>query len=80
MARGFERKDVEYQQAEAERRRDVSRPVTREQRDADERRRTLELSLARTEADLQAATSPLHRRMLEQAVASLRERLARDSM
>ena len=68
MARGFESKDVEYQQAEAQRPRANAGVRSAEEREADARRRTLELSLARTEADLRAATSPVHRRMLEQAL------------
>ena len=61
MARGFESKDVEFQQAEAERTKSKAPG--------------LELALARAEADLAAATSFAHRRMLEQAIAALRERL-----
>lgn len=80
MARGFESKDVEYQQAEAQRPRVTAGVRTPEQREADARRRALELSLARTEADLRAATSPVHRRMLEQALVALRESLGRDSL
>jgi len=80
MARGFESKDVEYQQAEAQRPRVTAGVRTPEQREADARRQTLELSLARAEADLRAATSPVHRRMLEQALEALRERLGRDSL
>jgi hypothetical protein len=77
MARGFESKDVEFQQAEAEAQR--TKPYVQErtaaERDALARRRGLELALARAEADLAAATSFAHRRMLEQAIAALRERL-----
>jgi hypothetical protein len=80
MARGFESKDVEYQQAEAQRPRTAPDVRTAEQREADARRRTLELSLARTEAELRDATSPVHRRMLEQALMALRERLGRDPL
>jgi hypothetical protein len=69
MARGFESKDVEYQQLESERPRTIAPSVTREQREAIERRRSLELSLARAEGDLRSATSSPHRRMLEQAIA-----------
>ena len=80
MARGFESKDVEYQQAEAQRPRTAPDVRTTEQRQADARRRTLELSLARAEAELRAATSPAHRHMLEQALMALRERLGRDPL
>lgn len=76
MARGFESKDVEYQQEETERPRIRAVSLTPEQRQAIERRRTLELSLARVEADLQTATASSHRRMLEQALETLRKRLA----
>jgi hypothetical protein len=76
MARGFESKDVEFQQAEAERAKSTGPELTPAQRLAAERRRTTELSLARARADLSAATSPAHRRMLEQAVAALEAELA----
>jgi len=75
MARGFESKDVEFQQAEAQRTKTTVREITAEEREALDRRRTLELALARAQADLAAATSFAHRRMLEQAIAALRERL-----
>ena len=79
MARGFESKDVEFQQAEAER----GKPnglrgpaaTTPEARDATVKRRTIELSLARAKAELGAARSAAHRAMLEQAIASLEEQL-----
>lgn len=75
MARGFESKDVEYQQAESQR--PKSRPVaiTPEQRQAMERRRTLELALLRAESERRTASSAPHRQMLEQAIAALRARL-----
>jgi hypothetical protein len=75
MARGFESKDVEYQQAEREREKTLSRGLTNEEREAQARRRTLELSLLRARADLAAATTPPHRRMLEQAIAALEQQL-----
>jgi hypothetical protein len=77
MARGFESKDVEYQQAEKERAKPPSRALTPEQRDVQARRRTLELSLARARADCAAATSAAHRRMLEQAIGALEDQLGR---
>jgi len=75
MARGFESKDVEYQQAEAERAKIARRALTPAEREADGRRRTLELALARARADLVSATSPNHRQMLERAVAALEDQL-----
>jgi hypothetical protein len=76
VARGFESKDVEFQQAEAERRQAAApRALTPEERDAQTRRRTLELALNRARADLAAARSAAHRAMLEQAIASLEDQL-----
>jgi hypothetical protein len=76
MARGFESKDVEFQQAEAERRRTAGRALTSEEREALNRRRTVELSLARARGDLAAARTPAHRRMLADAIADLEQWLA----
>jgi hypothetical protein len=75
MARGFESKDVEFQQAEAERGRTLTPALTPEQREVNARRGTLELSLARARADLTIARSAAHRRMLEQAIQALEEQL-----
>jgi len=71
MARGFESKDVEFQQAEREREKTSNPGLSPEEREVRAARRTLELSLARARADLAAATSPRHRQMLEQAIAAL---------
>jgi len=76
MARGFESKDVEFQQAEAEREKTFGRALTPEERDAQAKRRTLELALARARADLEAARTPAHKRMLAQAIAALEHQLA----
>jgi hypothetical protein len=75
MARGFESKDVEFQQAESQRDKPRGRVLTAEERDRDARRRTLELALARAQADLAAARSPAHRQMLQQAIEALTEQL-----
>ncbi len=77
MARGFESKDVEFQQSEAERPKAAKRVLSAEERDAQARRRTLELALSRAEGDLRLAGSAAHRRMLEQAIAALREQISR---
>ena len=74
--RGFESKDVEFQQSEAERPKSASR-LSAEERDAQARRLTLELALSRAESDLRLAQSAAHRQMLEQAVAALREQIGR---
>ena len=75
MARGFESKDVEFQQAEAERRNTFGRALTSEERDAQGKRRTVELALARARADLAAARTPAHKGMLTDAIAALERQL-----
>ena len=77
MARGFESKDVEFQQAEAERARASGRALTPREREARTKRVTLELALARARADRQAARSDAHRRMLDAAIATLEADLRR---
>ena len=58
MARGFESKDVEFQQAEAQRSKGNNvRTLTSDERDAKARRETIELSLARAKAELGSARS-----------------------
>jgi hypothetical protein len=76
MARGFESKDVEYQQAERERDRTPGPSLTAAEREARARRRTLELALTRAQADLAAAKTVAHRRMLEHAIAALEQQLS----
>ena len=78
MARGFESKDVEFQQAELERGKKPGSALTPEERDALAKRRTIELSLARAKADLLAARTPAHKRMLSDAIAALEQLLASD--
>jgi hypothetical protein len=78
MARGFESKDVEFQQAEVERGKTAGRALTPEERAAQARRRTIELSLARVKADLLAARTPAHKQMLSDAIAALEQQLASD--
>jgi hypothetical protein len=76
MARGFESKQVEFQQEEAARGRTVKPGLTAEEKTRRHKRQSLELARARAVADLSQATNPAHRRMLEQAIASLDEQLA----
>ena len=76
MARGFESKSVESQQEEAARERVTKPTLTPEQRVLAERRASLELNRARAVADLGRAIAPPHRRMLEQAIATIDEQLA----
>jgi hypothetical protein len=75
MARGFESKMVEFQQEEAARARSKKDAMSAEERDRAERRRSIELARARAAADLERATVPAHRRMLEQAIAALDDQL-----
>jgi hypothetical protein len=76
MARGFESKDVEFQQAERERGKSLHRELSADERALQDKRRTLELSLARARADLAAAVSPRHRQMLADAIIALEAQLA----
>jgi hypothetical protein len=75
MARGFESKDVEFQQSEAERSKSLKRVLSSEERDAQAHRLTLILALSRAQSDLGLAKSDAHRKMLEQAVAAIREQI-----
>jgi hypothetical protein len=79
MARGFESKDVEFQQAEAERRLSFGRALTPEERETQEKRRTVELALARARGDLAAARTAAHKKMLSSAIAALEQQLAAGS-
>jgi hypothetical protein len=76
MARGFESKDVEYQQAEKEREKQLGRALTREERDTAAQRKTIELALARARGDLATARTAAHKRMLSEAIAALERQLA----
>jgi hypothetical protein len=76
MARGFESKDVEFQQAEKERVKTLGRALTPDEREAQTRRGTIELALARARADLAAARTPAHKRMLAAAIAALEQQLS----
>ena len=76
MARGFESKQVEFQQEEAARGRSAPRPaLTSEERARRDRRQALELSKTRMQNDLSRAKAPAHRRMLEQALTALDKEL-----
>lgn len=75
MARGFESKDVEFQQAEAERRAADGPERTPEDRQALAERRTLELALTNARSQRAAAAHPRHRQMLDEAIAELESRL-----
>lgn len=80
MARGFESKDVEFQQAEAERLKSTKRMATSRdhplRHDDAVRGRTIELSLVRARGELANAARPAHREMLERAINDLERQLA----
>ena len=76
MARGFESKDVEFQQAEAERVKKLGHTLTPEERDRQSKRQSLELALARARADLAVARTSPHKKMLADAIAALEQQLA----
>jgi hypothetical protein len=75
MARGFESKDVEFQQAEAERAVAPRRSLSSAEREAESKRRSIELALSRMRAERESATNPHHRRMLDQAIDVLEKQL-----
>jgi hypothetical protein len=75
MARGFESKDVEYQQAERERLRDAQQTPLPEGT-AESRRQTLVLSLARLRRERDVARVAAHRTMLDEAIATIDAELA----
>ena len=76
MARGWESKNIESQQAEREAAKAPSAPLTPEQVAAASRRGMLEVSRARAVADRDAAKSPAHRAMLDAAIKALDEQIA----
>lgn len=73
MARGWESKAVEAQQAESARRESVQRAgvVSAEERNREARRKVLVLARARTAGDLARAAAPAQRDMLKRALADL---------
>ena len=76
MARGFDSKFVESQQDDARARKENARPeLTADERARLDRRRTLEMALARTQAELQAACHAAHRDMLRMKLQALEAEL-----
>lgn len=77
MARGWESKAVEQQQEEARSQKsDGRQPLSAGQKAELRHRETLSLSRKRILQQLEAATNPQHRRMLEAALAELDRQLA----
>jgi hypothetical protein len=75
MARGWESKSIESQQADAAADRGIKKALTPEVAAREAQRRELNLSRSRVVADLARATAPAHRQMLERALADLDARI-----
>lgn len=73
MARGWESKQIEDQQAEAVREREAGerRALTPEQQAARQRRETLQLAAASTRAAMAACRADAHREMLRMQLEAL---------
>jgi len=77
MARGWESKSVEQQQAErSEHKSGLSQLVSPDEQQRNRKREGLLLSRQRLGQQRQAATKPRHRQMLDQAIAELDLQLA----
>ena len=77
MARGWESKSVEQQQEEMSAERKTARaPLSPAEQQRNRKREGLLLSRERLTQQLQAATNPRHRQMLEQAIAELDSQLS----
>jgi len=75
MARGFDSKFVEAQQEEAIRDKPSRPTLSPEQKALEARRQSILLSRTRAQAELDRATAPAHRRMLEGAITALDDQL-----
>ncbi|HVM93009.1 MAG TPA: hypothetical protein VMT67_09375 [Terriglobales bacterium] len=79
MARGWESKSVEQQQADALDQGKPSRPrLSPEEQKRNRRRETLLLARTRLLGQLAAATRPGHRQMLQQSLADIDKQLSPD--
>ena len=77
MARGWESKSVEQQQEEmSEQRKTVHPPISPEHQQRNRKREGLLLSRKHLTQQLQAASNPRHRELLEQAIAELDSQLS----
>jgi hypothetical protein len=77
MARGWESKSVEEQQAAAGAQVESKQRLTPEQAARRQEREAIELSRRRVLQQLQSVQEPRHRQMLESALSELDTRLAR---
>jgi hypothetical protein len=76
VARGWESKSIESQQEDAQAARARKPALTPAERDRAQKRTSLQLSLARAQAELQAACQPAYRDMLRMKVETLQQQLA----
>ena len=75
MARGFESKDVEFQQAERERAARSGRELSPPERALQDKLRSLELALTKVRSERQSATHSNHQKVLDAAIRSLEEEI-----
>ena len=80
MARGWESKSVEQQQEEAATSKSLAARLTPEQAAREKRRQGLLLSRQRVLQQLEAASNPRHRQMLQAALADLDTQLQGDQL
>jgi hypothetical protein len=71
MARGWESKNIESQQEEAQKPRDTRPALTAEERERIQQRRAVELALAAKRVELANATSDAHRAYVRRAISDL---------
>ena len=76
MARGWESKSIESQQDDAFAARTKKPALTPDQQARLERRTSLQMALARTQAELQAACHAAHRDMLRMKLEAVQAQLA----
>jgi hypothetical protein len=77
MARGWESKSVEEQQAAATAAHELKQPLTAEQKAIRQQVEALQLSRKRILQQIEAAQNSRYRQVLENALAALDSRLAR---
>ena len=75
MARGWESKSIESQQDDAARKPPPGPELTAEQRERAAEKAGLELALAQTQSEINAACRPAHREMLRLRLDAIRVRL-----
>lgn len=75
MARGWESKSIESQQEDAQSRGRRRAPLSPDERARQERRTSLEMAIARAQAELQAACHAAHKDMLRLKLEALNTEL-----